>query len=128
VSTDGAIGGSALGAIQPWVANVVFAMVSVLPDHRRRGAGTAMYGAISEWARSRALDTIDTVVATDDLESLAFAQRRGFVERSRELGVALDLTRTTPLSVEPPDGIDRLVGGAARWRSRSLRGRPRGGT
>ena len=103
---DGAVGGSALGAIQPQWPEFVFALVTVLPEHRGRGAGTGLYEAISGWARERDLDTIQTIVADDDAESLAFAQRRGFAEESREKGVSLDLTRIEPPTVEPPDGVE----------------------
>jgi GNAT superfamily N-acetyltransferase len=106
VRIDGAASGSALGAIQPSSPEVVFAKVSVLPEHRRQGAGNAVYGTISAWAGARGLESIETVVATDDPDSFDFAQRRGFVERSRELGFALDLTRIEPPSVEKPDGIE----------------------
>ena len=80
--------------------------MSVLPEYRRRGAGTALYAAISTWARERGLDTIQTIVADDDPGSLAFAQRRGFVEESHEKGVSLDLTRIRPPIVEPPEGVE----------------------
>ena len=42
--------------------------------------------AISAWARERGLDTIETIVADNDPESLAFAQRRGFAEESQRKG------------------------------------------
>ncbi|MGZ6543692.1 MAG: N-acetyltransferase family protein [Actinomycetota bacterium] len=103
---DGDVGGSALAGIQPEWPGFVFALVTVLPDYRGRGAGTGLYEAISGWARDRGLDTIQTIVADDDDESLAFAKRRGFVEESREKGVSLDLTRTEPPTVGPPDGVE----------------------
>jgi mycothiol synthase len=104
-SIDGTVGGSALGAIQPQRPEVAFALVSVLADLRRQGAGTALYRAISVWARERGLDSIETFVADNDPESLAFALRRGFTEDSHELGVALDLTRIEPPTVEQPEGV-----------------------
>lgn len=102
---DGTVGGSAPGAIQPQRPEVAFALVTVLADLRRRGAGTALYRAISVWARERGLDSIETFVADNDSESLAFALRRGFTEDSHELGVALDLTRIEPPTVEQPEGV-----------------------
>ncbi len=103
---DGKVGGSAIGAIQPEWPEFVFALVTVLPKHRRRGAGTALYEAISACALKRGLDTIETIVADSDDESLAFAMRRGFVEESREVGVSLDLTQIEPPTVEPPEGVE----------------------
>ncbi len=83
-----------------------FAFVTVLPEYRRRGVGTGLYGAVSAWARERGLDTIQTIVADDDPESLAFAQRRGFAEESHEKGVSLDLTGIQLPQVEPPEGVE----------------------
>ena len=84
--------------------------MSVLPEYRGRGVGTALYAAISTWARERGLDTIQAIVADDDPESLGFAQRRGFAEHSHEKGVSLDLTR------------DRAAGSNPQRASRSSRG------
>ena len=103
---DGHVVGSAVGAILPHRPELVFALVTVLPVGRRRGAGAALYAAVSAWARERGLDTIETIVSDDDPESLAFGQRRGFVEISREHGVALDLTRVEPPTVVPPEGVE----------------------
>lgn len=102
---DGVVVGSALGGIEPQRPKLVFALVTVLPEHRRAGAGTALYETLSAWARERGLDAIEAVVADDDPESLAFALRRGFTEDSRELGVSLDLTRTEPPTVRSPEGV-----------------------
>ena len=102
----GVVGGAAIGSIQPQWPGFVSAFVSVLPAYRRRGIGTALYEAISPWARERGLDTIEAIVHDDDPDSLGFAHRRGFVEHSHEKGVALDLTRIEPPTVEPPEGVE----------------------
>jgi GNAT superfamily N-acetyltransferase len=60
---DGDVVGSAIGSIQPQRPEVVFALLTVLPGHRRRGAGTALYEAVSAWAREPGLDTIETSMA-----------------------------------------------------------------
>jgi GNAT superfamily N-acetyltransferase len=103
---DGAVGGSAIGAIRPARPELVVALVTVLPERRGLGAGTALYTAISAWARERGRDTIETVVADNDSESLAFAQRRGFSKDRREKGVSLDLRRIEPPTVAPPEGVE----------------------
>jgi GNAT superfamily N-acetyltransferase len=110
---DGTVAGSALAAILPVRPERAFVLVTVLPELRGRGGGTALYEATSAWARERALDVIETIVADDDPESLAFAQRRGFTEEGHELGVSLDLTRIEPPIVEPPEGV-RIVTWAER--------------
>jgi GNAT superfamily N-acetyltransferase len=81
-------------------------MLTVPPRNRGRGAGTALYAAISDWARERSLATLEAIVADNDPDSLAFAERRGFVEERREKGVALDLTAIEPPPVEPPPGVE----------------------
>lgn len=103
---EGDVVGSGFASIQPQRPEIAVALVTVLAEHRRRGAGTAFYRAISAWTRERGLDTIEAVVCDDDVESLAFAERRGFVEDHREKGVALPLAEVEPPSVEPPEGVD----------------------
>ena len=102
----GAVVASGFAAIMPQRPDLVSVYLTVLPQQRRRGAGTGLYEAISDWARERDLGTLEAVVADNDPESLGFAQRRGFVEDHREAGVVLDLTRTDPPTVEPPDGVE----------------------
>jgi mycothiol synthase len=103
---DGTLAGSAVAGIEPQRPDLATALITVLREQRRRGAGTALYEAISRWARERSLDVIEAVVADDDPESLAFACRRGFVEDRREKGVALRLAGIEPPPVEPPEGVE----------------------
>ena len=103
---DGEPAGSGYGAIGPWRPDLVYVLLTVLPAKRGLGAGNGLYAAISNWARERGLETLEAVVADDDPVSLAFAERRGFVEHRREKGVALDLTRSEPPEVELPEGIE----------------------
>jgi GNAT superfamily N-acetyltransferase len=106
VPIEGVAAGSAFAAIQPQRPKLVVALVTVLAAQRRRGAGTALYEAISAWTREQGLDELEAVVADDDDESLGFALRRGFVEDRRENGVALDVTGIEPPRVEPPPGVE----------------------
>ena len=103
---DGAAVGSALGVVLPQRVDRVFTIVTVLTEQRRRGAGSALYEAISAWAAERALSELEVPVLDNDPESLAFAQRRGFVEERREVGVVLHLAELDPVDVEPPDGVE----------------------
>jgi len=84
----------------------VFTIVTVLAEQRRRGAGSALYEAISAWTAERGLGELEVPVLDNDPESLAFAQRRGFVEERRELGVVLDLAEIAPRMIEPPSGVE----------------------
>jgi GNAT superfamily N-acetyltransferase len=106
---DGELAGSGFAALSPERPELVMAFITVLPAHRRRGAGSGFYEAISNWSRERGLETIEAVVSDDDPESLAFAQQRGFVEDRREKGVALELESTEPPPVEPPPGVEIIT-------------------
>jgi GNAT superfamily N-acetyltransferase len=110
---DGEALGSGLAVVFPGFPERVYVLVTVPPQHRRRGAGTALYRALSDWARERGVETLEARVSDDDPESLAFAQKRGFVEDRREKGVALDLASIEPPAVEPPAGVE-IVGWADR--------------
>ena len=103
---DGDPAGSAVASIQPQRRELVYVLSTVSCEHRRRGVGTGIYEAVSRWARERGLDRIEVPVLDNDPESLAFAQKRGFVEERREEGVVLDLASVEPPPVEPPEGVD----------------------
>jgi mycothiol synthase len=96
VSIDGVDVGSAAAVLTSSQPDHAFTVLGVLPEHRGRGAGTALYDAVSRWAAEQGLDTIEARAEGDDVVSQAFAQRRGFVEVWRELGFELDLREATP--------------------------------
>jgi mycothiol synthase len=106
VREDGVILGSGVGAIFAYRARRVVALITVLAGNRRRGAGTALYEAISMWASERGACELEVSVSGDDPQSLSFAQRRGFTEVRREVGLVLSLAGVSPLRVQPPAGID----------------------
>jgi GNAT superfamily N-acetyltransferase len=103
---DGELLGSGFAALFPGFRDRATVFVTVPPLQRRRGAGTALYRALSEWARERGIETLIAVVADNDPESTAFAERRGFVEERREKGVTLDLAAIEAPRVEPPEGVE----------------------
>jgi GNAT superfamily N-acetyltransferase len=103
---DGVLLGSGFAALFPGFRDRITVFVTVPAPNRRRGAGTALYEALSEWARERGIEIMLAVVADNDPESLAFAERRGFVEERREKGVALDLTAIEAPAVELPEGVE----------------------
>jgi GNAT superfamily N-acetyltransferase len=81
---DGAALGSAFGALFPGFRDRITVFVTC----------------------ERGIEIMVAVVADNDPESLAFAQRRGFVEERREKGVALDLTAIEAPAVVPPEGVE----------------------
>jgi GNAT superfamily N-acetyltransferase len=106
VREDGVILGSGVGAIFGYRARRVVAFITVLAGQRRRGAGTALYEAISMWASERGVRELEVPVSGNDPESLAFAQRRGLTEERREVGLVLSLAGISPPQVQLPAGIE----------------------
>jgi GNAT superfamily N-acetyltransferase len=104
--SDDEVVGSGFAAVMPQRPNLPDVLLTVLPEARGRGAGTALYSAISSWTKQHGLDELEAVVSDDDPESLSFAERRGFREDRREKGVALRLAEIEAPAVEPPDGIE----------------------
>ena len=108
-----AVVGSAFVAILPHRPDRAFVLATVLAERRRLGVGTTLYGAVSRWARDHSLATILAPVEEDDAESLAFAERRGFVVIERNPRMVLDLATIEEPPVVPPAGIE-ITSWAAR--------------
>ncbi len=106
VREDGVILGTGAGAIFAYRPRRVVTLITVLTGQRRRGAGTALYEAVSRWASERGACELDVSVSGNDPESLSFAQRRGFTEERRETGLVLSLAGVSPPLVQPPAGIE----------------------
>jgi GNAT superfamily N-acetyltransferase len=98
--------GSGFVAIQPQRPSVALALVTVLPRHRRRGVGTALYRELSRWCGAQGIDAIEARVEEDDEESLGYAGRRGFAEIERNGRMVLDLAGLEPSAVAPPAGVE----------------------
>lgn len=78
----GAVVGCGLGD-RSETADAGFVIPRVLPEHRRRGAGSALLHALAEHCGTLGVPRVSTGV--DDDGSLAFARRFGFVEVDREV-------------------------------------------
>jgi GNAT superfamily N-acetyltransferase len=102
---DGVVIGAAHIGI-PSYTDMPTGQAYVLPEHRGRGAGQALYAAASGWVRAHGAASLRTYLADDDPESLAWARRRGFEERSREALVELDLATFEPRPAQPPPGVE----------------------
>jgi mycothiol synthase len=85
----------------------------VLPEHRGSGVGCELYRELASWLIERGSITFETTVAEDDVDSLAWADRRGFREVGRNSRMVLDLTELDAPAVDPPDGVE-IVTWAAR--------------
>ena len=106
VRDDGIILGSGVGAILGYRTDRVISLITVPVVHRKRGVGTALYGALSAWASERGAREMEVSVADDDAESLSFAEHRDFVEERREVRLVLKLAGLSPSLVSSPDGIE----------------------
>ncbi|MEP6976737.1 MAG: GNAT family N-acetyltransferase [Thermoleophilia bacterium] len=99
--------GSAITGIGGFVGpSTVFTLITVLPAKRCRGAGTALYQAISSWSHARERATLRTRAREDDPDGLGYATRHGFAEVGRETDLTLELTTLEPPSIEPPAGVE----------------------
>lgn len=79
--------------------------VRVLPYWRRRGIGSALYEPALSHARALEPEWISTMVSEADPDSLAWAERRGFEESSRQVELILGL-HGDEQPLPPPDGIE----------------------
>jgi mycothiol synthase len=103
---DGEPVGSLAVAIMPSRPEVGFTLLTVVPEHRRRGAGSALYGAASAWLADHGVHELEGSVPEDDEESLAWAVRRGFREMERNSRLVLDLREVEAPAVDPPPGVE----------------------
>src|SRR6266540_7410041 len=90
--------------VEPWTAFAV-GDVAVVPEHRRRGVGSALLAEISRRARGFGKDEIQGEIKESDAESRGFLERRGFAQVGGEKAVVLDLEGIEPPGVDPPAGV-----------------------
>lgn len=79
--------------------------VRVLPDRRRRGIGAALFERALAHAQSLEPEWISTHVSEADPDAVAWAERRGFEESSRQVELILSL-RGDEQPPPPPSGIE----------------------
>jgi len=108
-AVDGADAGSAAASIDTSGPYFCRTIVTVLPHLRRRGVGSALFGALSAWTVKHGAQELETAVESDDEDSLGFALRRGFHGYSREIGLELNLGAVDPPVVDPPGGIEIVL-------------------
>jgi GNAT superfamily N-acetyltransferase len=80
--------------------------VTVLPDMRGQGIGSALYAKISEWAQEQGATQLFARIQEREAESIAFAERRGFEVVIRDGRLILDLTGFDPPPVGAPEGLE----------------------
>lgn len=79
--------------------------IEVLPDHRRRGIGSALYEAASELASAAGKRAFHASASEKRPEAIAFLEHRGFAEYDRHKMLALELGGLGPSAGDPPAGV-----------------------
>lgn len=77
----------------------------VIPAARGQGVGGALYASVSEHARSAGKQGLTVEAKEDDDSSLAWLERRGFLEVERQKAVELDLSTAEVEQPAPPSGV-----------------------
>jgi GNAT superfamily N-acetyltransferase len=80
--------------------------ITVLPEHRRKGVGSAMYVAISEVARAAGKTLLVGRTTSDRPEAIAWMEHRGFEEHERMKVVRLALVGVPLPALEVPEGVE----------------------
>jgi GNAT superfamily N-acetyltransferase len=80
--------------------------IRVVGAERGRGVGSALLAELSAWARRLGYRELMGPVKEVDRDSLAWTERRGFVEVGRNSMLVLDLRATETPAVAPPAGIE----------------------
>lgn len=78
-----------------------YTMVRVVPEHRRRGVGSAILEAARDHAGRLRLERFWGRIDATDMGSLRFAERNGLVESGREWISVLELTADAPSPIPP---------------------------
>jgi GNAT superfamily N-acetyltransferase len=80
--------------------------VMVPARHRGRGVGTALLREFSDRARRLGKEGLEVEARADDVYSVAFLERRGFVEVDRWTQLVLGLDTHEPLDPAPPERVE----------------------
>ena len=102
------VGGGGTGRAYSYPADFpgFWANISVLQEHRRKGAGAAILAALMDLARSAGKTMLVGRTTEDRVEAIEFLAHRGFVEHERMKAVRRDLAGVEPPAIDPPDGIE----------------------
>ncbi len=104
---DGRPVGVAHVEVEQWSPSSRHAETTILVprEERRRGVGTALYRAVSDWAAASDREGLDVWFDVADGDATAYWARRGFAEVGRERVSHLDLGTADLPAAEPPPGV-----------------------
>ncbi|MBB3131740.1 RimJ/RimL family protein N-acetyltransferase [Paenibacillus rhizosphaerae] len=102
VSGEGEVIGYAIAWRAPWnePGNLHVTLV-VRPDERGRGAGRALSREVREWAGQVKASRLVCYMRENDVESLVFAERRGYLVERHTFESVLDLSSFTDQALLP---------------------------
>ncbi len=80
--------------------------VMVPARYRGRGVGTALLKEFSARVRRLGKEGLQVEARSDDAYSLAYLERRGFVEVDRWTQLSLELDGEAPVEPDPPEGVE----------------------
>lgn len=98
-------GGAGRMYIYPPEYEGLWGSVTVLPEHRHRGVGSALLATVADFTLAAGKTLLLGRVTEDRLDAIDFLERRGFAEYERMKAVRLDLSAHTPAPIEPPAGV-----------------------
>jgi GNAT superfamily N-acetyltransferase len=106
---EGRAVGSGFVAVMPARPSVGHLLLTVLPEYRSVGAGSALLSAVSQWALGQGAIALEARVEEDDERSLAWAASRGFEEIERNGGMELDLSDIESPPADPAAGVELVT-------------------
>jgi GNAT superfamily N-acetyltransferase len=71
--------------------NQAYFYIIVKPERRRQGVGRQLYKDLEQIAKAAQVEQLQVSIRDNCPECQAFAERRGFIERSHTIGMVLDL-------------------------------------
>ena len=107
-SEDGEIVGAGMLAGDPasTASTHPYVEVTVPRTYRGRGVGAALFQELSERARRLGKEGFECEARADDQHSIAFLERRGFVETGRAAKYVLDLSAYESPPPVPSEGLE----------------------
>lgn len=108
---DGVVAGCGIGARSNFGGRA-FIAVRVLPEHRRRGVGSALVQALTAHARGLGLTGVNAFVYADEPHSVAFAESHGLAGVDYQLEQRRDIGAEQAPDV--PDGLEVVALGQHR--------------
>ena len=102
-----AVGAGGAGRAYSWPEEypALWGNISVLPEYRRRGAGSAILTELAAVARAAGKPMLMGRTTADRVDAIEFLEHRGFREHERMKVVRLEIDATVPPVGEPPPGV-----------------------